>query len=318
MDSGRNVLVYYHNPEFLDRYQKLLEEARQDLNLLICRDEAAIANVVKDAEIIFAGHTFPMHAISRAKRLQWIQAMGAGVENFVRSKAIPPHVTLTKIRGLFGSIMAEYVLGYMLALTQRMEEVFENKRKKQWAPFLVESIRSKTVGVMGLGSVGSTLAYRIHLAGAKVIGLVEQERALPYVERVYLLTEMDAFLQEVDFLVLALPLTDRTEGILGDREFAQMKQSAYLINVARGPLVQEGALLDALSQERIAGAVLDVFDEEPLPANHPLWEAENVVLTPHISGPSLPEETTKIFLRNLKRFEEGKTLEGVVDISKGY
>ena len=129
---------------------------------------------------------------------------------------------------------------------------------------------------------------------------------------------MEKFLSQADFVLVALPLTNDTEGILGEREFRMMKKSAYLINISRGPLVQEDPLMDALQKGQIAGAVLDVFNEEPLPANHPLWSLDNVIITPHISGPSIPEDMTRIFLENLEKFETGKQLKGVVDPKKGY
>jgi phosphoglycerate dehydrogenase-like enzyme len=154
--------------------------------------------------------------------------------------------------------------------------------------------------------------------GALVIGLDEQEKRLPYVNKEYSPTEIEEFLGRSDFVVVTLPLTDTNEGILGERELAMMKESAYLMNVSRGPLVQEEALLKALKQGSIAGAVLDVFHEEPLPRDHPLWDLDNVIITPHISGPSIPEDIAKIFIENLKRFEEAKKLEGVVDHEKEY
>ena len=221
-------------------------------------------------------------------------------------------------KGCFGPLMSEYVVGYILAITQNMKKTFNNKEKKRWEPFLVDSIRHKTVGVMGLGSVGAYIAYQVHLMGAVVIAFEEQEKRLPYVSHEYSFTEIEEFLGRADFVVVALPLTDANEGMLGERELGMMKESAYLINVSRGPLVQEEALLKALKQGSIAGAVLDVFLEEPLPRDHPLWDLDNVIVTPHISGPSIPEDIAKIFIENLKRFEEGKKLEGVVDHEKEY
>jgi phosphoglycerate dehydrogenase-like enzyme len=129
---------------------------------------------------------------------------------------------------------------------------------------------------------------------------------------------MGEFLGDADFVVMSLPLTPQTKGIFGKNEFAMMKKSAYFINVSRGPLVQEKALVDALKNEKIAGAILDVFSEEPLPKTHELWELDNVIITPHISGPSIPEDIVKVFLDNLKRFEQNKELVGVVDRHKGY
>ncbi len=318
MGSGHAVLVHYHKPDFLKRFEQILREARGDLQLLVCEDRDSIEKAVPEADIIFAGSTFPLDVLDRAKKLKWIQSMGAGVENFLRAGLIPPDVVLTKVRDVFGTIMSEYVTAYIYAVTQKMATVFENKRNKRWSVYLVDSIRRKTVGVMGLGSIGATVAYRLHSTGAKMIGFDGQERNLPFLARMYGPTELDSFLKEVDFLVLCLPHTKGTEGILGARELALMKNTAYLINIARGPLVEEQALLDALKNGVIAGAVLDVFNEEPLPESHPFWDLENVVITPHISGPSIPEEITEIFLRNLERFEQGAELEGIVDPSRGY
>ena len=318
MSRGLQVLIYHQNSEFVDRYERLIRQAREDLQLLVCKDKQQIEEVVDRADIIFAGHTFPIEYIPKAKNLKWVQSMGAGVENYTRAKAIKPPVILTKVRGMFGPIMSEYVVAYILALTQRMREVFANQSKKRWAPFFTESIEAKTVGVMGLGSVGATIAYRIHRMGAEVIALEEQERRLPYIKKEYPPTEIDEFLGRADFVVVTLPLTNTTHGILGEKEFAMMKKSAYLINVSRGPLVQERALLKALGERQIAGAVLDVFDEEPLPADHPFWELDNVIVSPHISGPSLPEAIAEVFIENLKRFEKGKTLEGVVNLEREY
>lgn len=318
MKSKYTVLIYTHNPEYVDRYERLLREARKDLQLLVCKNREQIEKVIDQADIILSAHTFPGELIGKARKLKWIQSMSAGVENFARSNLLPPNIVLTKIKGVFGPIMSEYVVGYILAITQNMKKTFDNKEKKRWEPFLVDSVRRKTVGVMGLGSVGAYIAYQVHLMGAVVIALEEQEKRLPYVSHEYPITEMEEFLRRADFVVVTLPLTDANEGILGEREFSMMKESAYLINVSRGPLVQEEALLKALERGSIAGAVLDVFHEEPLPRDHPLWDLDNVIITPHISGPSIPEDIVKIFIENLRRFEEGKKLEGVVDHEKEY
>jgi glyoxylate/hydroxypyruvate reductase A len=305
--SKYKVLIYNHIPEYVDRYERLVREARQDLQLLVCKNREQIETFIDEADIIFSAHTFPGELVVKARNLKWIQSMSAGVENFARSNLLPPNVVLTKIRGVFGPIMAEYVVGYILAITQNMKKTLVNKERRRWEPFLVDSIRGKTVGVMGLGSVGAYIAYQVHLTGALVIGLDEQEKRLPYVSKEYSPTEIEEFLGRPDFVVVTLPLTDANEGIVGERELAMMKKSAYLMNVSR-----------ALKQGSIAGAVLDVFHEEPLPRDHPLWDLDNVIITPHISGPSIPEDITKIFIENLKRFEEGKKLEGVVDHEKEY
>jgi phosphoglycerate dehydrogenase-like enzyme len=318
MKSKLNVLVYYHIPEFLERYEKLLKEARKDVHFFICGDESQIEQAIDQADIIFSGHTFPVQLIPKAKNLKWIQSISAGVENFVHSKTIPSHVILTKIKGVHGPIMSEYVLGYILAVTLNMKDAFENQKKRKWPYYVPDTIRTKTVGMIGLGSVGACIAYKLYLAGAEIIGLEEQEKSLPYVRKEYLPSEIEEFLDQSDFVVMTLPLTPRTRGLFGKKEFSMMKKTAYFVNVSRGPLVQEQALIEALKEGQIAGAVLDVFEEEPLPKDHELWSLDNVIITPHISGPSIPEDIVKVFIENLRRFEENKKLEGIVDLDKGY
>ena len=318
MKSKYKILVYYHNLAHVDFYEKFLRESRKDLQLFVCRSIKEVEGVIDQADILFTGHMFPVELLSKAKNLKWMHSMAAGVERYARNKQFPPNLLLTKSKGTYGPIMAEYVVGYLLAITQNMGKIFKDKEKKRWEPFLVDSIRTKVVGIMGLGSVGATIAHRVHLMGVEVIGLEEEEKSLPYVTREYSVEEMEEFLNRSDFVVVAIPLTDYTEGILGEKEFAMMKKGAYLVNVSRGPLVQEKALLKALKEGPIAGAILDVFQEEPLPENHPLWNMDNVILTPHISGPAITDAIAKVFLRNLQKFEEGKKLEGVVDRQKQY
>ena len=318
MKSQYQVLVYYHIPKFLKRYEQLLKEGRNDLSFFICDNKEKIEQHIEEADIIFSGHTFPVQLIPKAKNLKWIQSISAGVENFVLSGSIPENVILTKITGVHGPIMSEYVLGYILAVTLNVKNAFESQKKKDWPYYVPETVRAKTVGMIGLGSVGACIAYKLHLVGAEVIGLEEQEKKLPYIGREYMVSELKEFLERSDFVVMSLPLTPKTRGIFGEKEFAMMKKSAYFINISRGPLVREEALVNALKSGQIAGAILDVFSEEPLPKNHALWELDNVIITPHISGPSIPEDIARVFLENLERFEENEELIGVVDREKGY
>ncbi len=318
MKSQYKVLVYYHIPEFLQRYEKLLKEKRNDLPLFICDNKEKIEQHIEKADIIFSGHTFPVELLLKAKNLKWIQSISAGVENFVLFRSIPEQVVLTKITGVHGPIMSDYVLGYILAITLNMKNAFESQKKRDWSYYVPDTVRNKTVGVIGLGSVGAFIANKLHQVGAEVIGLEEQEKRLPYMSREYLVSETKEFLNSADFVVMSLPLTPKTKGIFGETEFAMMKKSAYFINVSRGLLVVEEALINAVKSGQIAGAILDVFSEEPLPKSHELWKLDNVINTPHISGPSIPEDIVKVFLENLKRFEENKELIGVVDRDKGY
>lgn len=318
MDYKYKVLVYYHKSKYIDKYKELIEKSRKDIALLMCKNDEEIDKYIGEADIIFSGSTFPVNFLRKAKKLKWVQSMSAGVENFTSSGLIESNIILTKVKGVFGPIMSEYVIGHIFAITQNIKNIYENKRNKIWKQFVVSSIRNATIGIMGLGSVGAYIAYRLHLLGANVITIDEQEKRLPYIGQEYLIDDLYDFLVKPDFLIITLPLTSKTRNLIGENEFNIMKKSIYIFNISRSGIVQTEALIKALKSKKISGAVLDVFDKEPLPKDHELWTLDNVTITPHISGPSLPEDIVKVFLDNLVRFEKNKKLKGIVDLKKEY
>jgi phosphoglycerate dehydrogenase-like enzyme len=318
MDYKYKVLVYYHKSKYIDKYKELIEKSRKDIALLMCKNDEEIDKYIGEADIIFSGSTFPVNFLRKAKKLKWVQSMSAGVENFTSSGLIESNIILTKVKGVFGPIMSEYVIGHIFAITQNIKNIYENKRNKIWKQFVVGSIRNATIGIMGLGSVGAYIAYRLHLLGANVITIDEQEKRLPYIGQEYLIDDLYDFLVKPDFLIITLPLTSKTRNLIGENEFNIMKKNMYIFNISRSGIVQTEALIKALKSKKISGAVLDVFDKEPLPKDHELWTLDNVTITPHISGPSLPEDIVKVFLDNLVRFEKNKKLKGIVDLKKEY
>ncbi len=313
-----NVLIYYHKPEYVDQYKKLIEEQREDLKLFTCKTSEDINKYIENADILFAGSTFPVQFLKEAKRLKWIQSMSAGVENFTSSGSMSADVILTKIKGVFGPIMSEYVIGHIFTITQNIKRIYQSQKEKKWDPFVVDSIRDKIVGIMGVGSVGAYIAHKLNKLGMQVISIDEQEKKLPYIEEEYLIDDLHEFLTIPDFLIVTLPLTSKTKNIIGDREFNLVKKEAYIFNISRSGLINRDDLIRALKEHKIAGAVLDVFDQEPLPKEDELWSLGNVTITPHISGPSLPKDIAKVFLENMKRFESNKKLKGIVDLEKQY
>lgn len=318
MDYKYKVLVYYHKSKYIDKYKELIEKSRKDIALLMCKNDEEIDKYIGEADIIFSGSTFPVNFLRKAKKLKWVQSMSAGVENFTSSGLIESNIILTKVKGVFGPIMSEYVIGHIFAITQNIKNIYENKRNKIWKQFVVGSIRNATIGIMGLGSVGAYIAYMLHLLGANVITIDEQEKRLPYIGQEYLIDDLYDFLVKPDFLIITLPLTSKTRNLIGENEFNIMKKNIYIFNISRSGIVQTEALIKALKSKKISGAVLDVFDKEPLPKDHELWTLDNVTITPHISGPSLPEDIVKVFLDNLVRFEKNKKLKGIVDLKKEY
>lgn len=318
MKSEHKILIYHHCSENVDKYVKLISEKIPNIDLFPCKDESEIIKYIEKVDIIFSGHTFPVEYLSKAVNLKWIQSMSAGVENYVKSKLVPKNVLLTKLKGVFGTIMSEYVINHILSVTQNISISYNNQRKKKWEPYIVESIRNKIIGIMGLGSIGSYIAYQLHFLCEKIIAIEEQEKKLPFVYREYDISEIDYFLPECDFLVITVPLTRKTEGLIGEKELGKMKKNAYLINISRGPIIQEKALIKFLKENRIKGVSLDVFDEEPLPKENELWNLDNVTITPHVSGPSIPEDIVYIFLENIERYDMGRKLSNIVDLEKGY
>jgi len=314
--TARSILVYHPEPGDAQGYAQRIKQPRPIFTVTACSSPAEAELHVDDAEVLYAWN-FPRHLLPRAKRLRWVQNMGAGVERFLIPE-LPKGVALTRIAGIFGPWMAEYVLGWCLWHTQRTELFRAQQRESRWRQVDPLRLHGAELCIVGLGDIGRTIARAARGVGMRVSGVSQSGRKAPGVDRVYRARDLSKPLASADFVVLTVPLTLATRGLIGVRELARMKPSAWLVNIGRGPLVDEGALLEALSGKRIGGAILDVFDEEPLPAEHPLWKLENVVITPHISGPSTPDEIGPIFDDNLRRYLARRPLRFEVDRKRGY
>jgi len=204
-------------------------------------------------------------------------------------------------------------------VTQRMAFYRDAQRGREWrGDVMPDRLSGTTMVIVGLGEIGRTIAGAARRLGLRVVGVSRSGRRTPGVSRVYRPSHLHRALAEGDFVVLVTPLTAETRGLVGERELAAMKSSAWLVNIGRGPLVDEAALVNALGARRIGGAVLDVFAVEPLPPVHPLWTFDNVIVTPHIAGPDVPEELAAAFNANLARYIAGRPLRHVVDRRRGY
>jgi len=314
--TSRTILVYHPDEGEADAYARRIHLPRRGVTVRACAAPAEAEAVIGETEILYAWN-FPPHLLGRAPRLRWVQSMGAGVERFIVPE-LPPGVTLTRAAGIFGPWMAEYTLGWCLWVTQHVDTFREQQRQRRWRPIDPRRLHGATLCVVGLGAIGRTIARSARSFGMTVVGVRRSRRRSPAVHAVYGAGALRRALGRADFVVLTVPLTGATHGLVGAAELAAMKSSAWLINIARGPVVDEPALLGALRARRIAGAVLDVFDLEPLPPDHPLWDLDNVVITPHISGPSTPDEIALIFNDNLRRYLAGRPLRHVVDPRRGY
>ncbi len=310
------VLAYRPDGEAA-RYAALIRAPRGRVRVHVAGTAAEAERGVADADVVWAWK-FPPGLYAQARRLAWVQAMGAGVDS-VLVPELPPRVAVTRAPGIFGPWMAEYVLGWCLWVTQRVETYRQAQRERRWrADVQPERLGGRTLVVVGLGDIGRTIAHAAAAAGMRVVGVSRRGRRVAGVARVHRVAALDRALGEADFVALVLPLTGASRGLVGERALRAMKPTAWLLNLGRGDLVDEDALVRALVTQRIAGAVLDVFATEPLPADHPLWALDNVAITPHVSGPDIPEEIARVFNENLARFLGGRRLRHLVDRARGY
>ncbi len=279
--------------------------------------------LLAEAEVIY-GITLPKNITKRAPKLKWVQTMGAGVDRFLDSEFRQSSVIMTKVRDIHSTPMGEFALLLMLMFVKQAPFCFQLKQEKQWKQFRATMLHSKTVGVVGLGNIGQEVARLAKAVGMRVMATrrsAKQVTRARYVDMVLPRERLHQLLSESDFVVLTLPLTSETYKLIGEKELRTMKSTAYLINIARGNIVDEEALIRALDEHWIAGAGLDVFATEPLPTDSRLWELPNVIFSPHVSAGiqvNYNMRVTELFCKNLRRYVRGEKLLNVVDKKKGY
>lgn len=295
---------------------------------------------VDDVEVLLRGWLVAEafdRLLSRAPHLTWVHSATSGVERALTPAALARDVLVTNARGVFSRPIAEHVLLMILAVSRHLPELLELQRERTWQPLEGRELRELTIGIVGYGSLGRSVASLASAFGARVIALrrrptsAESARAgapddgdeFPYqatVDRVLGPDGLHELLRESDIVVLAAPLTAETEGMIDEAAVAAMKKESWLINVARGRLVDDTALLRGLRERRIGGAALDTFRDEPLPPSSPYWDLPNVILTPHTAWSSarVLDRSIDLFCDNLVRFSRGEPLRNVVDPAAGY
>jgi phosphoglycerate dehydrogenase-like enzyme len=253
-------------------------------------------------------------------RLRWIQAMTAGVESWLGRPELRPDVTLTNARGSHRIPVPENILGALFHLTKPYMDIALAQRESKWVKRMSVPLAGKTLGILGLGAIGQELARKAAALELRVIGTKRTADPVPHVEKVYSPGETAAVLGQSDFVVLLLPTTPETENSINAAWLRAMKPTAWLINFARGALIVDADLIAAVRSRTIAGAVLDVFREEPLPATHPFWKTEGILVLPHIGGghPERRAIVAEMFAENAKLYLEGKPLNALVDRKRGY
>jgi D-2-hydroxyacid dehydrogenase (NADP+) len=280
-------------------------------------------SILTDAEVLYGWiWHLPFNFLARAPRLKWIQVMSAGVDRLAK-EILQSRVLITNAGGVHAIPIGEFVLYLMLSLAKQAARCFAMKEEKSWKRFRAAVLHSQTVGIVGLGHIGREVARLAKGFGMKVIATryaATKRGGSRYVDQIYPRSRLQDLLAESDFVVLAIPLTAETKGLIGEAEFRAMKPRAYFINVARGEIVDEEALIRALEENRIAGAGLDVFATEPPPPESKIWTLPNVLYSPHVAGEieDYERRATEILCENLRRFSAGKKLINLVDPKKGY
>jgi phosphoglycerate dehydrogenase-like enzyme len=262
------------------------------------------------------------HVISRAPRVEWIHSFSAGVERVATATVRGRGITVTNARGVFSRPIAEYVVMMCLVIARRLPQLLELQRDRTWQPLRGRELGSLTVGIVGYGSIGSEVARLLAPFETKILATrrhPERGADQPNVE-LLATDQLDELLRRSDVVVVAAPLTEETAGMIGAPQLREMREQAWLVNIARGRLIDELALRRALESGWIGGAVLDVFTDEPLSGESPLYGTPNLILTPHTSWSSdqVVERSVRLFVENLERFAAGTPLENVVDLEAGY
>ena len=303
----------------------VLAERHPDLHVKACESYAELAEAIArtEAEVVysvrFAGTPlFPRQALVDSATVRWVSVGGSGTDHLRPWDGAK--VTVTNAAGVAADMLAEYVLGAMLSFSLNLPGFAKHQRARQWTAGKVEPIAGRTVLILGLGKTGQALARRAKAMDMTTLGVRAHPRPTAHLDEVHGTEDLPGLWARADFILCCLPLIETTRGLVGTEAFAVMKPTAVLIDVSRGGVVEEAALLAALDAGRIKGAALDVFATEPLPADHPLWGYKNVIITPHCSAvyDGWEVKSAHMFAENLARYRRGEALQNVVDPARGY
>lgn len=323
VEASADDLVVHYRPDLLPapRYAGDHSAPARDLTssqLREWRDLVAIADVMFDFD-----WDDPSTLARRSPQLRWIQATSAGIGALMRRTGLDQSsIVVTTAAGIHAVPLAEFAVLGALYFVKGVPQLRRRQREHHWERYAGRQLRGSRALVVGLGSVGREIAQRLADLGVEVVGLgrVGRRYDVPCLSEVIDGSRLDATLPGIDLLVLACPLTDETEGMIAAAQLALMKPDAVLVNVARGPVVDEDALVEALRDNRLAGACLDVFREEPLAATSPLWDMDNVIVSPHSASTVSSEnaDLVDLFLDNLARWRRGDPLRNLYDRGEGY
>ena len=282
---------------------------------------------IPDTDVLI-GWSIRPEQLAAARKLKWIHSPAAAVHQLMFSELVHSDVTITNSGDVHGPVVAEHAIALVLALAKRLPQAARYQQRRQWAQETLwqqeprpREVSGATVAVIGMGSIGREFAVRAKALGMRVLAVRENpQKGNGGADEVYGAAELDAVLPQADYVLLCTPVTPATTRLMDKARLARLKADAYLINVGRGPLVDEASLIEALTQGKIAGAALDVFTQEPLPRESPFWNLDNVLITPHTAAVTdrLWDRHYQLIAENLKRFLDGRPLLNLIDKRRGY
>jgi phosphoglycerate dehydrogenase-like enzyme len=315
MKAKNRLLIISRDAAVYDRLLKALAFPDLDIDAVDSAEKAL--TLAKDCTIILGEPKRIAPVVDRTAHLLWVQSTFAGVEALLHPQARTNYI-LSGVKDVFGPFMSEYVFSYMVAIERHAFDLYRNQQNRIWQKIPYKSLKGRLLGICGIGSIGTHLAQTANHFGMRVWGYKKTSGSIPEAEQVFTEEGFKQFLSGPDYIINTLPSTRDTYHKFDDTAFSNMKVTAVLINIGRGSAVSEKALIRALQDGQIGGAVLDVFEKEPLPQESPLWSLPNVFITPHISGYSFPSDIVGIFTENYRRFLSGSPLLHRVDFQRGY
>ena len=295
-------------PEITTQYYARLRATFPGLDMHLVDHHSKVGPYIGSADILITfGPMLTDEVLRQATNLKWIQALGTGVDNLVDLPSLRRDVTITNVRGIHGAAVSEAAIMSMLALARDFTRVIRNQDRQFWQRWPTRLLEGKTVGILGMGVIAEALASRCKALGMSVVGISSVKRAVAGFDRVYGRDELVSAVRELDYVVVLTPYSPATRHIVDDAVLSAMKPTSYLVNLARGGVVDEPALIAALQNGQIAGAALDVFSQEPLPRHHPLWSMKNVIIMPHLGGffDGYADRALPVVEENIRRFLVG-------------
>jgi len=302
------------------QYYNHLRKSFAELNVNMVDHHSKVGPHIASAEILLTfGPMMADHVVKEATKLKWIQALGSGVDGIVDLPSLRGEVMVTNLHGIQGPPVSEAAMMAMLALSRGLQRAIRSQDRRKWDRFPASLLKDKTVGIFGVGVIAEELAPKCKAFGMTVVGISSVKRPVPGFDRMASRDELEQVVRELDYLVLLTPYSAATRGVVGEKVLAAMKPSSYLVNLARGGVVDEPALIEALQEKRLAGAALDVFSQEPLPEDHPFWSMERVLVTPHLGGfcDVYVDKALPVVVENVRRYLGGERSRMVNVVQQG-